>query len=174
MGYTLQLCMDEASEGTTLARNLPGDADSWLWSNAGPPGSYLIRVIAHYPEGNVSGYSPSRLEIMSRTTEKETGMASAQRAERSGASQPGISLSQNYPNPFNSATTISFDLSESGPVTLSVYNMLGQKISTLVNGSLEKGRHTVRFDGEPLASGTYLYRLEAAGQVVQKQMLLAK
>jgi hypothetical protein len=166
--------LDKASEGTTLARGLPGDAGGWTWTHAGPPGSYLVRVIAHYPEGDVAGYSPSPFEIGPRITESGTAMAASQAAVRSDAGRPSLDLYQNYPNPFNAMTTISFDLSEPGSVRLSVYNMLGQRISTLVDGALERGRHTVSFNGNQLASGAYLYRLEAAGQVMQKQMLLTK
>ena len=172
--YTVQLCLDHASEGTTLARRLPGDANGWMWTHAGPPGFYLIRVIAHYPEGDVAGYSPSPFEIGRLISERGTAMATTEAAARSDAGRPSFTLHQNYPNPFNAMTTISFDLSEPGPVRLSVYNMIGQKISTLVDGALERGRHTVQFNGGQCASGAYLYRLEADGQVVQKQMLLTK
>jgi tetratricopeptide (TPR) repeat protein len=170
--YTLQLCWDVASAGTTLATHLPGDASNWTWTRAGPPGSYLIRVIGHYPEGDVAGYSPSSFEIHRRTDERRTAMAGAGDVARPAANHP--SLDQNYPNPFNAMTTISFDLRSAGNVRLSVYNTLGQQVALLIDGSLAPGRHQAQFDGGHLASGVYIYRLEAAGQVVQKQMLLTK
>lgn len=67
-------------------------------------------------------------------------------------------LYQNYPNPFNPSTTIEFELPSSGKITLKVLNLLGQEIETLVARELRAGRHQVRFDGNGLASGVYLYR----------------
>lgn len=83
-------------------------------------------------------------------------------------------LSQNYPNPFNPSTTISFNLPQSGNVTLTVYNVLGQQVATLVNGALNAGTHSVPFDASRLASGVYVYELRAGSFVQQKRMMLVK
>jgi hypothetical protein len=72
-------------------------------------------------------------------------------------------LMQNYPNPFNPATTISFGLPRRSHVELSIFNALGQKVSTLVNADIDGGYHQVRFDGTNLASGVYFYRINAQG-----------
>jgi len=171
--YSVELGTFGSPEGKTLVSDLPGSATEWMWANAGPPGTFFIRVIAHFLEGDVAGAAPLHL------TPRLAGAGTRNHHNLDQARSPDglpqtIDLQQNYPNPFNATTTINFDLSQSGSVRLSVYNMLGQKISTLVDGSLEKGRHTVQFNAGQLASGVYLYRLEAAGQVVQKQMLLTK
>ncbi len=73
----------------------------------------------------------------------------------------GFRLHQNFPNPFNSSTTIEFEITAAGFVSLSVYDVLGRKVSTLVEGALEPGVHRRTFDGNALASGIYFYRLEA-------------
>jgi hypothetical protein len=83
-------------------------------------------------------------------------------------------LHQNFPNPFNPSTTITFDLVESGNVTLQVFNLMGQEVATLVNGNLSSGRHTLNFSAAGLPSGLYLYKLEANGFSAQKKMLLMK
>ena len=83
-------------------------------------------------------------------------------------------LSQNYPNPFNPTTTIAFDLSHHGKVLLKVYDIMGRKVVTLVNETLEAGQHEVKFDGTQLASGIYFYRLEFDGQIKNRQMVLVK
>lgn len=83
-------------------------------------------------------------------------------------------LSQNYPNPFNPSTTISFNLPQSGNVTLTVYNVLGQQVATLVNGALSAGTHSVPFNASRLASGVYVYELRAGSFIQQKRMMLVK
>jgi hypothetical protein len=85
-----------------------------------------------------------------------------------------ISLSQNYPNPFNPVTKIIVDLRESSFVTLEIFNSLGQKISALWNGNLSAGKHDIFFDGSSLATGMYLYRLNANGITITKKMTLLK
>ena len=83
-------------------------------------------------------------------------------------------LSQNYPNPFNPTTTIKFNIPDAGNVKLSVYNLLGQEIQTLVNGFMESGSHSVNFDASNLNSGIYLYKLEANGFNQTRKMTLIK
>ena len=81
----------------------------------------------------------------------------------------------NYPNTFNPTTQIVIDLPESGDVTLTVYDMTGRVVSTLVNGYKAAGRYDVTFDGTNLASGAYIYRLEAGRNFVEtKKLLLVK
>jgi hypothetical protein len=83
-------------------------------------------------------------------------------------------LSQNYPNPFNPTTQIKFRLTKTGNVTLSVFNILGQKVATLLNGKFNAGSHQVIFDGQRLASGVYTYQLKAGDRVQTRKMLLVK
>jgi hypothetical protein len=83
-------------------------------------------------------------------------------------------LEQNYPNPFNPSTTISFMLQENQFVTLKVFNAIGEEVSTLVNGNLNQGIHSVNFNANGLSSGYYLYRLESGGQIQVRKMMLLK
>ena len=85
-----------------------------------------------------------------------------------------FSLSQNYPNPFNPATVINYSLPIASHVELSVYNMLGQKIMTLVNGDKEAGYHAFSFDGKNLASGSYFYILNTGNFHSVKKFMLMK
>jgi len=84
------------------------------------------------------------------------------------------SLSQNYPNPFNPSTSISFTLTTKTFVTLKIYNILGNEITTLVNELIPGGNHKVKFDATGLPSGVYLYSLNAGDFVETKKMLLMK
>jgi hypothetical protein len=83
-------------------------------------------------------------------------------------------LSQNYPNPFNPSTSINFSLQKASNVTLSIYNVLGQKVATVVNKFMEAGSYNYQFDASKLASGVYLYRIEAGNFVSAKKMILMK
>lgn len=91
-----------------------------------------------------------------------------------------FSLFQNYPNPFNPTTTIQFGLPKSSSVNLEVYNVLGEKVRTLVEGNKSAGYHSISWDGKNdqgtgVSSGIYIYRLSVAGKFAQsKKMLLLK
>lgn len=86
----------------------------------------------------------------------------------------GIALEQNYPNPFNPVTNIRFSLNEGADVRLEVFNLMGQRVATLQDGFKQAGSHTVAFDAVNLSSGVYIYRLQAAGQVLTRKMTLVK
>lgn len=83
-------------------------------------------------------------------------------------------LSQNYPNPFNPTTNIEFGIPESGEVKLAVYNVLGEKVSELVNRQMESGYHEVEFNAGNLSSGIYIYKLEAGEFSKVRKMILMK
>ncbi len=85
-----------------------------------------------------------------------------------------FSLNQNYPNPFNPTTQIEYAVPETGQVRLDVFNVMGQRVATLVNESMSAGNHTVTFDARSLASGVYMYRLQAGNVVLTRKMTLVK
>jgi hypothetical protein len=85
-----------------------------------------------------------------------------------------FSLAQNYPNPFNPTTTINFTLAKASDVKLAVYNVLGQKVATLVDTRMNAGQQSVVFDASRLASGVYFYHLDAGSFNSVKKMLLMK
>jgi hypothetical protein len=83
-------------------------------------------------------------------------------------------LNQNFPNPFNPATTISFTIPKESFVNISVYNVLGQKVQTLINSKLAGGDHKIDFDAGNLKSGVYFYSITAEDFVSTKKMILIK
>jgi hypothetical protein len=85
-----------------------------------------------------------------------------------------FSLSQNYPNPFNPTTSIAYGLPVAQQVNLTVYNVLGQTVVTLVDGQQEAGHHTVEWEASNNSSGVYFYRLTTAQNTETRKMLLLK
>jgi len=83
-------------------------------------------------------------------------------------------LLQNYPNPFNPATIISYQIPEQGFVSINIYNVLGQRVATLVNDVQDAGNYKVNFDAGKLSSGIYIYQIKAGNFIQSRKMLLIK
>ena len=88
-------------------------------------------------------------------------------------------LSQNYPNPFNPVTTIKYQIAKQGKVELTIHNMLGQKVRTLIDKAHSAGQYQVEWDarsdmGQKVSSGVYFYCLKTGDQIQTKKMLLMK
>jgi len=86
----------------------------------------------------------------------------------------GFHLDQNYPNPFNPGTRIRFQLSDGGPIRLEIFDVLGQKIRTLIDQPMNMGSHSVWLDGSQLPSGVYFYRLKSGTGSQTRRMILIK
>lgn len=92
---------------------------------------------------------------------------------------PSFQLIGNYPNPFNPETTISFEINEERNTTLNIYNLKGQKVKTLINRELKAGSHSIGWNGtdtngNSVASGVYLYKLQSGKYTSTKKMILMK
>ena len=83
-------------------------------------------------------------------------------------------LMQNYPNPFNPSTKIKFSLPKPETVKIEVYDIIGQKIQTLLNKTMPAGYHEVQFNGQNLSSGIYLYRIKAGEWSEVRKMILLR
>lgn len=116
----------------------------------------------------VSDYYRRKI-ITSTTCNTQNGPMSPE-----AVSENTFSLYTNYPNPFNPSTVISFNIPVSGFTSLKVFDITGRVVAELISGELNAGSHSVTFDGSNLASGIYYYRLETAGYVDVKKMLLVK
>ncbi|MEW6051664.1 MAG: PKD domain-containing protein [Candidatus Zixiibacteriota bacterium] len=147
------------------------DASLQLYPQEGDPVSLHVGGVRVYPD-IVMQPSGGRLrtEALSLTP---TGVDDEEMLPRQFA------LAQNYPNPFNPTTTISFELPMAKRVRIDIYNVMGQRVTTLVDAHYEAGQHSVEFDatgvdGHPLAGGMYIYRLEAGTFVETRKMILLK
>ena len=104
-----------------------------------------------------------------------TGVETGHRSELPST----IQLLQNYPNPFNPSTAICYRLSVAGDVKLSIYNLLGQRIKTLVDYYQGAGEHLIVWNGAddsncPVSSGIYVYKIETHKMRIQKKMILIR
>lgn len=122
------------------------------------PGSYTIPSVQAHP-----GQTGVTLDVTSTAVRTSNRSVPA-----------SFSLGQSYPNPFNPTTTIVYDVASTGRVTIAVYNILGQKVATLVDGILTPGRYSARFDGSRFASGVYLYVMYAGKFSSAKKFVLMK
>lgn len=96
-------------------------------------------------------------------------------SQNSGPEVPDVfALNQNYPNPFNPSTEIAFDLPVASHVDLTIYNVLGQKVETLVDREMEAGSHTVTWNADKVSTGVYFYRISAKDFTETKKMLMLK
>ena len=90
-----------------------------------------------------------------------------------------FALHQNYPNPFNPTTSIRYDLPNAGKVTMTIYDMMGREVRTLVNNNVDAGFQSVTWDatnnfGSPVGAGVYIYQIKADGYMQSKKMILLK
>lgn len=139
--------------------------DGRSWSQIGPPpagGDCLARSGSGILIGTFGGiYLAS--DVITRVEEPEPmGIPSS------------FALHQNYPNPFNPSTTIKFDLPHREYVNLTIYNMIGQRVETLVDGEKGAGIHRIVWNAGNLPSGVYLYRLQTGTFMQAKRMVLVK
>ena len=96
-------------------------------------------------------------------------------AEEIASLPKSLHLGEAYPNPFNPSTNIDYSIPQNGRVALQVYNISGQRVATLVEGTVSAGKHTVVWDARNMPSGMYFYTLRAAnGYQVTKKVLLLK
>ena len=161
--YEIQLFTD-ALLTTVFAFDI---ADTtYTYGNMESEKDYLFRVRAK----NASGTSNwSNVEFTTGTKDVGTSV------EEWGNGLPSsYRLEQNYPNPFNPSTVIQYALPQPGAVRLNVYDMMGRKVATLVDGPKAAGYHQVVFDARHLGSGAYVYRLEAGNAVLARTLYLIK
>ena len=161
-----------SSDGTDANALRVDDTSSLVSYSGNDPGTLynagerldFVRGVLGYSFGNFKLYPASFEDIggVINTSTEENGVPSA------------FSLHQNYPNPFNPTTSIQYDLAATSNVTLTVYDVLGRSVATLVNGQIAAGTHTVTFDASDLTSGVYVYRIANGSAVQTRTMLLMK
>jgi hypothetical protein len=164
--YTLDLTL---ADGTTLVQSYAADLRTLGGGSAVVFASGFLD-----PSTNQNGEAFGLFFALADGTigQFPEGVASVENI--SGVTPSNYSLEQNYPNPFNPSTTINFTIPNSEFVSLKVYNILGSEVATLINENLASGAYKFNFDAQGLASGIYLYELNAGNFREIKKMNLLK
>ncbi len=133
---------------------------------AGPPQLWIRLEVADTTGQNlfIPGYSAGEVSVLSPM---DAGYDQLNLPTK-------LELKQNFPNPFNPSTTIAFSVPERSPVNLTVYNILGQSVETLVDEVMNAGSYEINWQASDKASGIYFYRLVFKDQVLTKKMALLK
>jgi len=139
-----------------------GTANQGIRYSASRPGNYVVQFVVEISSDGNAYWTDTFTDVVTGVAESEGGVPTE------------FALQQNYPNPFNPSTAISYALPQRSHVRLTVFNTLGQQVATLVNGEMEAGNHNVTFDAAELASGVYLYLLQAGEFVETKKLILMK
>jgi cytochrome c peroxidase len=132
------------------------------------------RILPHRLKELIPRRVPSGSQTLTFEFDDSRSKVASDNSIHTGETPTTFDLLQNYPNPFNPSTTIRYSLPHTSFITLTVYNTLGQQIAQLVDEQQQSGYHDVVFRGDGLASGVYVYRLEAGNFVSSKKLLLLR
>ncbi len=147
-------------------------SNEWFLSAAGT-GDYTMTDLAGRPrmfDGNSNGSTV--IDMGAFEFSLDSGLTGG---DESDTGKPlAFRLNQNYPNPFNPSTIIGFEVPESGPVELTIFDTLGRRVATLVNEEMQAGVYQVNFNASGLASGMYIYHLQAGGREQTRKMIFIK
>ena len=181
-GYQIRMPACAKGSETIFARNNNEiiRSDDWgeTWYSQGEPANAIVKSFDVVDENVVWAAGDNQL-ILKTTNGGGTGLSTV-RDPSNPMIPENITLEQNYPNPFNPYTKIKFKLEQSGPVRLSIFNVLGQEVRILVsNRKMEAGYYTELWDGKDnhgiyVPTGNYFYRIEQSGAIRNKKMVLLK
>ncbi|MFN1835504.1 T9SS type A sorting domain-containing protein [Balneola sp. MJW-20] len=139
---------------------------SYVDSDVSADSSYYYSINVLSRDGRVSMFSDTLLIKI------EDGVSVDNEEQEDVPSD--YTLSQNYPNPFNPTTQINYTISETGPVKVVIFNMLGQRVATLIDKFVTPGSYTISFNASALTSGVYFYQLRSKEVTITRQMTLIK
>ncbi len=165
-----------ASLHKTFTQNIPGNAPAGSYTLTGNAGNFAL---ADASDSFGFEKAAAKQAGAATVTDWASTLAAFDNGADAGETPRDFSLEQNYPNPFNPTTTIRYSLDKSAAVSLTVYNQLGQRVRTLVQGTQAAGAYNVEWNatsdaGRRVPSGLYLYRLEVDGVAHARTMTLLK
>jgi hypothetical protein len=170
-GLNLSTYQNLMAGGNSGAVILPGNhANSYLWQKVNN---------GEMPPGNNPDLNTNEINLIAQWIDEGALENPALEIYNNAQIPKEYILNQNYPNPFNPVTTLRYDLPEQSDVTITIYNMLGRKVKTLVNSTQDAGFKSVIWDatnyqGNPVSAGVYLYKIQAGEYISTKKMVLLK
>lgn len=161
------MCVANLSPLNQTPTNLP-------WLGAGKWYDIFDQTVFDVSGNSVASFplQPFTIKVYSNKTNSELGITSVK--QQSQTTPTEFRLEQNYPNPFNPTTTIAYQVPASGHVLLTVYDIVGRKVATLVDEVQSAGRYATFFDASSLASGVYFYKLTTGNYTQVKRMSVVK
>jgi hypothetical protein len=163
-GYFLDVALDNAFTlpvSGFIGKNV-GNVTSFKVTHLDPTTTYFYRVRAYNAQGESTNSNVISVSTITGVDQLE------------GEIQTTFKLFQNYPNPFNPTTKIQFGIPKNVMVRLSIYNIIGQEIATLVNREMSQGLYSIEFDATKLNNGIYFYNIQAGDFSQTKKMILLK
>ncbi len=145
--------------------NTPG---SLFWVSVSDDGSTVMASGKKVPARAGFGYGGEAYNIFIDTTDSPLGI------HQNNSTPTSFSLKQNYPNPFNPTTQIDYSVGKEGMVNITIFDVLGREVATLVNKFERAGNYSISFDASNLNSGVYLYRIRTENYTDTKKMVLIK
>ena len=170
-GLNLSTYQNLMAGGNSGAVILPGNhANSYLWQKVNN---------GEMPPGNNPDLNTNEINLIAQWIDEGALENPALEIYNNAQIPKEYILNQNYPNPFNPVTTLRYDLPEQSDVTITIYNMLGRKVKTLVNPTQDAGFKSMIWNatndfGKPVSAGVYLYKIQAGEFVQTKKMVLLK
>ena len=126
------------------------------------------------PINNIASAEVNHFSLWALTSKNEELITGVEEEIEESIVPSDYGISQNYPNPFNPTTTIEYSVPKTGFINILVYNILGQKVATLVDEVKSVGNYKIQWNAQGLASGIYVYRLKSDSKVMTKKMILIK
>ncbi len=178
--------LDHDGDNDVLTASREDDKIAW-YANGGSgsfDGQHIITTDVDWPlsvftadldgDGDQDVLSASYRDNTIAYYENQANPTSIFSSDKENAVAQRFQLMQNYPNPFNPETTIQFSLKKTEHVLLNVFNIIGEKVATVVNASYPAGMHNVKFDGSSLPSGIYIYQIETETFSDTRKMMMLK
>ena len=165
-----EISVDDGSGPTRVELE---DGNNSYQNGSGSPGTILVEVGGTFDELiGIMYYSFSNFKLVPR---KDDDFVNYTDVVDEHTIPSSYNLDQNYPNPFNPSTTIQYSIPEAGNVNISIYNILGQEVKTVLNNSSQSaGTYKVVFDASNMPSGIYIYRIQVNNFISTKKMILLK
>jgi hypothetical protein len=158
--------------GNTLIGTASADGASWVEVGrkviAMKDPVYAGMAVTSHKNGSLSTGTFSDVTIQFK------GVTGVEEIAASSVAPQGFALSQNYPNPFNPVTRLSYDIQRQAAVKITIYDVMGCEVETLVSQIKPAGRYTIEFDGSGLGSGIYFCDMQCDGQHIIRKMMLLK